>query len=47
VCLSARTGKTLWELEIEGSILSGPVIAGKWIIFGTDKNVFYVLEEVF
>lgn len=46
VCLSARTGRTLWELEIEGSLLSGPVIAGKWIVFGTDQNVFYVLEEV-
>ncbi len=46
VCLSARTGRSLWELDIEGSILSAPVIAGKWIVFGTDQNVFYVLEEV-
>jgi hypothetical protein len=46
VCLSARNGKTLWELDIEGSVLSGPVVAGKWIVFGTDQNVFYVLEEV-
>jgi outer membrane protein assembly factor BamB len=46
VCLSARNGKLLWELEIQGSVLSAPVIAGKWIVFGTDENVFYVLEEV-
>ncbi len=46
VCLSARTGTSLWKLDIEGSILSGPVVAGKWIVFGTDQNVFYVLEEV-
>ncbi len=46
VCLSARNGKTLWDLDIEGSILSGPVVAGKWIVFGTDQNIFYVLEEV-
>ena len=46
VSLSARSGRTLWELDIEGSILSGPVVAGRWIVFGTDQNVFYVLEEV-
>jgi outer membrane protein assembly factor BamB len=46
ICLSARNGKSLWELDIEGSLLSAPVIAGKWIVFGTDKNVFYVLEEI-
>jgi outer membrane protein assembly factor BamB len=44
--LSARNGKTLWELDIEGSVLSSPVVAGRWIVFGTDQNVFYVLEEV-
>ena len=47
VCLEARDGRLLWSMEIEGSILSSPVIAGKRIIFGTDKSVFYVLEEVF
>jgi outer membrane protein assembly factor BamB len=47
VCLSARDGRLLWQMETEGSLLSAPVIAGKRIIFGTDKNVFYVLEEVF
>ena len=46
VSLSARNGRLLWQMDIEGSLLSAPVIAGKWIIFGTDKNVFYVLEEV-
>lgn len=47
VCLSMRTGKKLWEFELEGAILSAPVIAGKWLIFGTDKNIFYVLEELY
>jgi outer membrane protein assembly factor BamB len=47
VCLSARDGRLLWQMEIEGSILSAPVIAGKRIIFGTDESVFYVLERVF
>ncbi|MCL2765329.1 MAG: PQQ-binding-like beta-propeller repeat protein [Treponema sp.] len=47
VCISANDGRLLWQMEIEGAILSAPVIAGKRIIFGTDKNVFYVLEQVF
>jgi outer membrane protein assembly factor BamB len=47
VCISARDGRPLWRMETEGSILSAPVIAGKRIIFGTDKSVFYVLEQVF
>ena len=47
VCISARDGRLLWQMETEGSILSAPVIAGKRIVFGTDKNVFYVLEQVF
>jgi outer membrane protein assembly factor BamB len=47
VCLSARDGRTLWTIELEGSILSAPVIASNWIVFGTDKHLFYVLEEVF
>jgi outer membrane protein assembly factor BamB len=46
VCISARDGKVLWRMETEGSLLSAPVIAGKRIIFGTDKSVFYVLEQV-
>ncbi|MCL2804864.1 MAG: PQQ-binding-like beta-propeller repeat protein [Treponema sp.] len=47
VCISARDGSLLWQMETEGSILSAPVIAGKRVIFGTDKSVFYVLEQVF
>jgi outer membrane protein assembly factor BamB len=47
VCLEARDGRMLWSMETEGSLLSSPVIAGKRIAFGTDKSVFYVLEEVF
>ncbi|MDR2953046.1 MAG: PQQ-binding-like beta-propeller repeat protein [Treponema sp.] len=47
VCLHARDGRLLWSMETEGSLLSSPVIAGKRIVFGTDKSVFYVLEEVF
>ena len=45
VALSARNGKLIWSIEIEGSLLSAPVISGNWIVFGTDENVFYVLEE--
>lgn len=47
VCLSARNGKLLWQIDLEGSVLSAPVISGKWIVFGTDQNYFYVLEEVY
>jgi len=47
VCLDARDGRLLWSMETEGSLLSAPVIAGRRIIFGTDKSVFYVLEQVF
>ena len=45
--LSARNGAPLWEMELEGTLLSAPVISGKWLIFGTDRNLFYVLEELF
>jgi outer membrane protein assembly factor BamB len=45
-CLSARDGRDLWSLEVEGNILSPPVISGKWMIFGTDRNIMYVLEQV-
>jgi len=47
VCLSASDGRLLWETPIEGRMLSAPVIAGKWIVFGTHQHVFYVLQEVF
>lgn len=47
VCLSARNGRLLWDIEIEGALLSAPVVAGRWLIFGTDRNYFYVLEQVY
>lgn len=47
VCLSASSGIQAWELDIDGAILAGPVISGKWIVFGTDQYYFYVLEELF
>lgn len=47
VCISARDGRFLFRLEVEGAILSAPVVAGKWLMFGTDKSLFYILEEVF
>ncbi|MCL2481585.1 MAG: PQQ-binding-like beta-propeller repeat protein [Spirochaetaceae bacterium] len=47
VCLDAASGKVLWKIETEGDILGSPVIAGKWIIFGTDENYVYVLEKLF
>ena len=47
VCISARNGALLWQMETDGSLLSAPVIAGRRIIFGTDRSVFYVLEQVF
>jgi outer membrane protein assembly factor BamB len=47
VCLSAKTGEQLWELEVEGAPLNAPVISGRHIIYGTASNHFYVLEEVF
>jgi len=46
VCASPRNGKIFWDMEVEGSILNSPVIAGSWIIFGTDQGEFYVLEEL-
>ena len=47
VCLDAAGGRILWKIEIEGDILGSPVIAGKWIIFGTDENYVYVFERLF
>lgn len=47
VCLSAKTGATLWEMELEGALLSAPVVSGKRMYFGTNQNMFYVLEEIF
>ena len=47
ICLSAHNGNELWQIDLEGAVLSAPVISGKWIVFGTDENYFYVLEEVY
>lgn len=44
---SARSGRKLWELETDGAVLSPPVVAGRYMVFGTDENVVYVLERVF
>ena len=47
VCLSAKDGRILWDMDTEGAILNAPVVSGKRMIFGTETNKFYVLEEVF
>ncbi|MCL2792279.1 MAG: PQQ-binding-like beta-propeller repeat protein [Spirochaetaceae bacterium] len=47
VCLDAASGTILWQIEIEGDILGSPIIAGRWMIFGTDENYVYVLERLF
>ncbi|HKJ85171.1 MAG TPA: PQQ-binding-like beta-propeller repeat protein [Spirochaetia bacterium] len=46
LALSARSGRTVWELETNGAILSPPVVAGRYMVFGTDENYVYVLERV-
>ncbi len=46
VALSARSGRKVWELETNGAILSPPVVAGRYMVFGTDRNYVYVLERV-
>jgi outer membrane protein assembly factor BamB len=47
VCASPTDGRIFWDIEVEGTILNTPVIAGPWIIFGTDEGLFYVMEELF
>ncbi len=47
VCLSVRDGKILWQMDLDGPVLNSPVISGKRMIFGTENNLFYVLEEIF
>lgn len=47
VALSANNGRLAWQIELEGAVLSAPVVSGKHLIFGTDRNLFYVLEQVF
>lgn len=46
VALSARSGNKVWELETNGAVLSPPVVAGRYMVFGTDRNYVYVLERV-
>jgi outer membrane protein assembly factor BamB len=46
LALSARSGRKVWELETNGAILSPPVVAGRYMVFGTDRNYVYVLERV-
>lgn len=47
VCISARDGGFLWDLETDGIVLSAPVISGNRLMFGTSNYLFYILEEVF
>jgi outer membrane protein assembly factor BamB len=47
MCISVEDGTTIWEYETEGAVLNSPLISNGRIIFGTDDNIFYVLEEVF
>ncbi len=47
VCVSARDGRVLWQMDVKGVILSAPVISGNRIMFGTSEYLFYVLEEIF
>ena len=47
VCLSAADGGLLWRMDTDGAVLNGPVISGNTMLFGTDRNLFYVLEEIF
>jgi outer membrane protein assembly factor BamB len=46
VDLSAHNGRLLWEMELDGAVLSAPVTSQDLMIFGTDENYFYVLQEV-
>lgn len=46
LCLSAKDGSVLWEMETDGAVLNSPIVSRGRIIFGTDKNYFYVLEEM-
>lgn len=46
ICLAANNGRMLWEMELDGAVLSAPVASRGLMIFGTDENYFYVLQEV-
>jgi outer membrane protein assembly factor BamB len=47
IALSAIDGRQVWSMDIEGNVLSAPVVAGGRMLFGTDAHKFYVLEEIF
>jgi outer membrane protein assembly factor BamB len=47
VCASPTTGSPIWKIPVEGTILNSPVVAGRWIMFGTDAGFFYVYESVY
>lgn len=47
VCASPSTGRILWTIPVDGTILNSPVIAGRWILFGTDAGFFYVFEKLY
>jgi len=47
LCFRAADGALLWSIETDGAALSAPVIADRWMVFGTDRHVLYVLEGVF
>lgn len=46
ICLAARNGRKMWEMDLDGAVLSAPITSKDLMIFGTDKNYFYVLQEV-
>jgi len=38
VALSAQNGKLLWEMDLEVAVPSAPMVAGEYLIFGTDQR---------
>lgn len=46
LCLSAKDGSVQWQMETDGAVLNSPIISRGRIMFGTDRNYFYVLEEI-
>lgn len=46
ICLAVHNGRKLWEMDLDGAVLSAPVTSKDLMIFGTDENYFYVLQEV-
>jgi hypothetical protein len=43
----ANDRRAVWKIPVEGTILNSPVVAGRWIMFGTDAGFFYVYESVY